>query len=198
MDSAIFNTLIQQHLSSIVDTGTPEQQVGALRNFAERIKQDAILHACEQFERALNASVSVMMRPHIAGVASVVRHQVLQPEPAGKLDAAAAAFLAKQPHQRVVRVSCLVQEASYQVSAEEVSEINCSNAVYPVNAQAFSRIEHDQENSIISLTVFGAVEDREQIMAGVKFAIADYASLRSDEYRQRANALDTVAARLEN
>lgn len=178
---------------------THPELTGKLEQVLKTVSQRSAEKALDAFEDTLFQSVSAIFKPHIAGVAAVVKQQVLSPTNVDDgMQSLANAFCREHAGAKVCVCELVVDEGKFTLT---VTDIDCPEkldprAIYPVNPEAFSFYQYDEKSLMGDQVLFCSPENRDSVVAQMKAAWAERANKQEDSYRQRANALSTLYERL--
>lgn len=195
--SVVDSELLKRSAKDIAGLTDEDEIKRALYAFSSDVRRAAITETCSTFEQMMSDSVSLLFRPHIAGVASVVKTALLNAHPPFCFEEQANLFLQAQPDGEIACVTAVVVDATFEIKVTKEVAFENPDEVYPVNPGALKRIQHDPDNKVMSLRVYCAVGDEDAVVAAVKRSVSDFASVYAEQCREHANALDTLQERLD-
>lgn len=196
--SVVDSELLKRSATDIADLTDEDEIKRVLCALSSNVRRAAVLDTCTTFEQMMSDSVSLLFRPHVAGVASVVKTTLLNAHPPFSFEEQANLFLQAQPGGEIACVTAVVVDATFEIKVTKEVVFENPDEVYPVNPDAFKRIQHDPDNKVMSLRVYCAVADEDAVVAAVKRSLSDFASSYAEKCREHANALETLQERLDN
>lgn len=155
-------------------------------------------HGIDQFEQEMEQSVSVLLKPHIKGVAHVVSNKVLGRNTLSDTQQQAnARFCQQYAGQDIAVCELFVENGRLTVNVDHVPCPDTLGAaqIYTGDDIALDAGDYDHEHNIGVQIVFCNKADQDKVVSGMKSRWSQRLSEYADQHRSTANMLETIVER---